>query len=161
MGGKMPMEYYQERYQKNKVAISKRNAENYAANPDKYLSRPNLAAYCAKYQRTLKGQFRSSKGKAKQRNVPWLLTFEEFAALRSLPCDYCGGILPDTSCGLDQKTAGAGYSADNVVPCCTSCNTCKMDMFSYDEFKKVGEVFRTLACAELLKQNSGTFGEGI
>lgn len=42
----------------------------------------------------------------------------------------------------DRKLPNLEYSQiDNIVLCCYWCNNAKTDEFSYEEFKKVGEVF--------------------
>lgn len=50
-------------------------------------------------------------------------------------CYYCED---DTVLlGLDRKNHGLGYLKSNVVPCCYTCNVCKMDIFTSDEMKKI------------------------
>lgn len=78
------------------------------------------------------------------------LAFEVVKALIFMPCHYCGALptprpepcfyerrykLPlAPSHGLDRINPIMGYVPGNVVPCCSQCNTAKLDM-SYDEFK--------------------------
>lgn len=60
---------------------------------------------------------------AERRNVPFLLTLEEYKTLFGLPCHYCGGDVVRS--GLDRKDGRAGYELANVVPCCGQCNLAK------------------------------------
>lgn len=91
-------------------------------------------------QRTLKGQFRSGRNVAKQRGIEWALTFEEFAALRTKPCAYCGFPLAQTSTGLDRINSAVGYTVDNVLPSCWECNQAKNIFFTVGEMKRIGAV---------------------
>lgn len=87
---------------------------------------------------------------------PFLLTVEEFKALTSSPCFYCGQPprtvrtantyrpsgprrLPERSrwgdylCnGIDRVDNGGGYVRDNCVPCCPFCNRAKGGMPAAD-----------------------------
>src|SRR5437016_4223175 len=78
-----------------------------------------------KFRESQRGQFNDLKAEAKKRKHTVSLSFEEYKALRVLPCDYCGGKLPRTSGGLDRKDSGESYHLANVVPCCTQCNLTK------------------------------------
>jgi len=64
--------------------------------------------------------------------VPCTLTLDQYAALVSQPCHYCGGPIAATGAGLDRKIAGGPYSIENVVPCCVHCNSVKGDNFTYE-----------------------------
>jgi hypothetical protein len=99
------------------------------ANPEKWNAKQR------KQNRSLSGQFNHGRLKAKNYNQEWTLTREEFAVLRSKACDYCNGQLNPTGSGLDRKDCSKGYTMDNVVPCCGTCNTFKNDKFSYSEMK--------------------------
>jgi hypothetical protein len=79
---------------------------------------------------------------SKKRGYSWGLSDAQFFDLISLPCHYCGA--PPSNLkrqkiyslkygGLDRKDNTAGYTEENVVPCCKVCNFCKKAM-TYDEF---------------------------
>lgn len=97
-----------------------------------------------KWSRTLRGQFTTSKNKVTHKGVSWKLTFEQFAELRSKPCFYCDGPLPETSIGLDRLVAEEGYSVNNVVPCCRNCNMLKGDMLTLRETLEVLKLIKTM-----------------
>jgi hypothetical protein len=81
------------------------------------------------------------KRNSKRTEKLFQISEDTFAHLISEPCDYCGqapsqklwqGTL-DTERqafrwnGLDRIDSSKGYTEDNVVPCCTSCNLMKSD----------------------------------
>lgn len=53
-------------------------------------------------------------------------------------CIYCGFI----SNGIDRIDNNEGHTVANSVPCCTQCNNARMDNFSHEEFKIIGEAIR-------------------
>ena len=70
-------------------------------------------------------------------------TLEEEEALEILKsdCVYCGSSI---SIGFDRVDSNIGYTKDNVVPCCTTCNMMKMDMVTEDwmnQMRKILENF--------------------
>jgi 5-methylcytosine-specific restriction endonuclease McrA len=84
---------------------------------------------------------------AKERNLVFELTEEEFMALVVQPCHYCGSppsnVKPSRAArspeaffvhgGVDRVDPYKGYTVDNVVPCCTECNIGKKRLTG-DEF---------------------------
>lgn len=93
--------------------------------------------------RAFKELFKSYKKSAKERNLTFSLTKEEFAELITKPCVYCGDqqtqVMRGTYVkdgkrysngefwytGLDRFDNFKGYEVDNVVPCCGVCNKIK------------------------------------
>jgi len=75
--------------------------------------------------------------------IPFQLTVKEFSELILKDCFYCGekpftkshvgGFLRN---GIDRVNNSAGYSIDNVVTCCQSCNKLK-GSFDVNEFKNL------------------------
>lgn len=79
---------------------------------------------------------------AQIRSLHWCISNEEFDALVSGPCHYCGkepsSVLHNGDFdlfynGIDRKEPLLGYIAENCVSCCWKCNQAKNDM-GYDEF---------------------------
>jgi len=76
---------------------------------------------------------------SRNKGISWELTREEFAALTKSRCFYCGnepsriwkGASPTKTNGhyiyngVDRLNSGLNYTADNVVPCCGTCNLMK------------------------------------
>ena len=63
------------------------------------------------------------------RNLEFNLNKNEFMNIILMPCYYCGS-KNQTTCGIcaggiDRKNANLGYSIDNCVPCCKTCNIMK------------------------------------
>lgn len=87
---------------------------------------------------------------ATSRNLDFQLTIDEFSKLVTSNCYYCNSepkptnfvnkkaktIRKWTYClnGVDRKDNNIGYILDNCVPCCSQCNSAKMD-YSFQEFK--------------------------
>lgn len=91
------------------------------------------------------GAYRSHSRKAKR---VFNLTYLEFYNIVRLPCEYCGAkpeprsfiskrpgkrVYAAVINGIDRVKSTAGYTVDNVVPCCKHCNRAKWEM-SRDEF---------------------------
>ena len=85
-----------------------------------------------RWHRTPNGKFSDIKKEAKRRNINFSLSFELYESqLWGKPCHYCESDIEIT--GLDRKNSNKGYSSDNVVPCCHSCNT-KKSTKPYEQF---------------------------
>lgn len=69
--------------------------------------------------------------RARSRNLPFTLTYEDFRTFVGLPCHYCGGSVPVI--GVDRLDNDDGYTPENTVPACPACNTWKSIM-SLGEF---------------------------
>lgn len=67
-----------------------------------------------------------------------------YVLLTSSPCYYCGGTLPQTGCGLDRKDNDLDYTVDNVLPCCTICNSVRNRFFSVQEMERIGALIRVI-----------------
>jgi len=83
---------------------------------------------------------------AKDRDLCWELTDEQFRTLTLSPCHYTG-LLPSTVKevasgeqyiynGIDRIDSGLGYTLDNCVPCCRDVNFMKKNM-TYERFIKL------------------------
>ena len=88
--------------------------------------------------------FNHYKKSARDRKLSFELTQEQFRSITSQSCHYCGadptptrGVVLEWSqylCnGIDRKDNTIGYVKENCLPCCTTCNSAKMDK-TYSEF---------------------------
>lgn len=53
---------------------------------------------------------------------PFALSFDDFEALVSAPCWYCG---LEPGGGIDRVDNSCGYHPGNARPCCKQCNRAK------------------------------------
>ena len=81
---------------------------------------------------------------ARQRSLRWCLSRAQALRLFSRECYYCGAPPSNIAnhegmngvfiySGIDRLDPTRGYIADNVVPCCRTCNVAKLKM-TRDEF---------------------------
>ena len=92
------------------------------------------------------------KNSAKKRGHSFNLTSEQFAFLINQDCYYCG-CSPrrtitnkhgngDLTCnGIDRIDSYIGYTIDNCVPCCGTCNTAKMQMSQQEFYSWIERVY--------------------
>lgn len=84
------------------------------------------------------------RARARRKGQECSLSYDEFFAFTQiLSCFYCQGPIAWTmydlsrnsnAVNLDRKDCKKGYSADNCVVCCHSCNTAKGDRYTFEEF---------------------------
>ncbi|MCK2000071.1 hypothetical protein MZM54_01565 [[Brevibacterium] frigoritolerans] len=94
----------------------------------------------------IKAQYSRFKEQAKRRSYPTTITLEEFSDLIMEPCHYCGGLgskekedfdekrrvyISDFVLkfnGIDRIDSEQGYTKENCVTCCKTCNVAKSDL---------------------------------
>jgi hypothetical protein len=101
--------------------------------------------------RTVYSSMRSSclrENKRSGRDCPFDLTFEEFLVHTQVSCcTYCGGGVKwvkyrNGPSNIDRKDSSKGYSADNTVVCCGTCNRMKSNWYSFEEFVAISRLLR-------------------
>ena len=93
----------------------------------------------------------------RNKKVEFNLTFEEFKQIINDPnCHYCGeqliyhkhsknwGKVLTRAHQLDRKNNEEGYTKNNVIPCCWTCNRLKSDAFSYEEFMMLSPILKQI-----------------
>jgi hypothetical protein len=86
-------------------------------------------------------QYRKS---AERRGIEFSLPPENFREIVTQPCHYCGSCCSSEKInkgsngsfkytGVDRKNNGEGYTLENSIPCCKTCNYMKLD-HDYDFF---------------------------
>lgn len=92
------------------------------------------------------------KETSKKRGLSFELSLDEFRALTSSNCFYCGA-LPDKLYshkrsygayaynGIDRVDNDKGYTLDNCVPCCRICNFMKHSQTQEAFLSKVKEIY--------------------
>ncbi len=68
----------------------------------------------------------SFRSGATRRSLAYELTREQFMTFWQKPCTYCGDEIQTV--GLDRLDNTKGYTMDNVVSCCATCNGMKSGM---------------------------------
>ncbi len=88
------------------------------------------------YAVTVKGRYNKAKWVARDRELDFTLTFDQYAVLVSQPCYYCKGRLCGQTrrgVGLDRLRNEIGYVLGNVVSCGGRCNRMKSDWMTPEE----------------------------
>lgn len=68
------------------------------------------------------------------RKITVSISKEQWKTIIKKPCQYCKNNFDDAgSNGIDRVDSSFGYSDDNIVPCCKTCNLMK-NVLSVDEF---------------------------
>lgn len=62
---------------------------------------------------------------ARNRNIGFDLTKEQFTKIILLPCYYCASYKEDEVVGIDRINSDKSYILNNCVPCCKICNFMK------------------------------------
>lgn len=83
------------------------------------------------YYATPTRRYKHYRSAAKQRDIGFELTFEEFQEFWGQPCYYCADSIETV--GLDRVDSSIGYVFFNVVSCCKKCNFAK-HLMNEDEF---------------------------
>ncbi len=116
--------YYQEYHKKfDKKKPSKPKKEK-VIRQDKGLKRTH-------YNSTLPHKYKQYLSRANCKCIEFSLTVEQFEALLSKSCAYCG---KDNVNTIDRVDSKLGYTIDNSVPCCQHCNTMKWS-YSLKQFE--------------------------
>lgn len=68
-------------------------------------------------------KYRIYKNRARSSDIEFQLTKEEFLTFWQKPCTYCGDAIE--TIGLDRIDSNLGYTLNNVISCCTTCNMIK------------------------------------
>lgn len=67
----------------------------------------------------------SYRKSAKRREISFDISEADFELFWEKPCSYCGDSIETIS--LDRIDSSKGYSLDNIVSCCITCNRMKSD----------------------------------
>ena len=85
----------------------------------------------------------------RERGRPNNLTHQFIAALIAHPCVYCGEAgIPR---GVDRIDNSGGHTTDNVVSCCRDCNFARMNNFTHEEMKILGQTIARIKAARRTK----------
>lgn len=82
------------------------------------------------YHKQPEHRYRSYKEGAKRRGIEFNISYEEFIKYWDNSCTYCGEDI--SGIGLDRKNNDTGYTIENMVVCCRTCNYMKHTMKEND-----------------------------
>lgn len=103
---------------------------------------------------------------AKNRNIAFELTREQFRELAEQDCYYCGVGPQQTGCwhpnnngrfifnGIDRLDNNLGYTLDNCVTACGMCNRCKSTLTKKDFLEWVDAVYNNRVLSIEVKEGS-------
>ncbi len=122
--------YDKEYQQKNKKKIKERDKKYRRQNRDKINKQKR------NYRKTIKGRYVHAKILARVRKLSWDISFEDYSQLIKNVCYYHHSHnLSQTGIGLDRINNSLGYSIDNVLPCCPTCNINRGNRYTVEEWK--------------------------
>lgn len=95
------------------------------------------------------------KHNALKRDLEYSLTIEDFKRLTSLNCYYCNdapkyahnGVTCSTPYiynGIDRVNNSIGYTLDNSIPCCRTCNWMKRTQLQSDFIEKCAAITKNM-----------------
>ncbi len=116
--------YYQQRYIENSEQFREYSRGWRKRNPG-----------AARAKGTLQHRFGNLLQVSKKRRLECTLAFEDFLKLAAQKCTYCNGFFggSKTGYGLDRVDNSVGYTRENVVSCCPTCNKIKSDHLTFEE----------------------------
>jgi hypothetical protein len=91
---------------------------------------------------------------AKKKNLPFLLTIDEFIEITNKPCHYCGIVKgreysdKNMKNGIDKIIPEKGYILENCLPCCYICNKMKLDNSYNDFLNKIKDIYTNMKLNE-------------
>lgn len=95
--------------------------------------------YMLSRSKTINYRLTMYRSGAKERNLSFDLTIEEFSSLWQAPCFYCNDKIE--TIGIDRIDNAIGYCITNIVSCCTFCNFIKGDMNINDFKSKISKIY--------------------
>lgn len=103
------------------------------------------------YGRAPKRRFLNYIYYAEKHNREFTILYNEFLALTSSPCYYCGHLPTNVPNGIDRKDNNVGYVILNIVSCCWTCNKLKGTLH-HNEF---------IERCKMVSEHAGKFGVSI
>lgn len=107
------------------------------------------------------------KHRAKDSDMLFDLTFENFCNILDLPCFYCGDIKTQKFAhhnfpnrilrynGIDRFDNDKGYIIDNCMPCCIVCNRMKLNMPYYKFFTHIVKIYKNFSRIQSITKLQG------
>ena len=137
---------YTKEHAKEKRAYNQANKEYFAQKRKEYEAEniDKVKAQRQKYRTSAKGRYKKYEREAKERNLSFDLSIDEFDAMTKQPCFYCGEFGKERDGvnynGVDRINSLDGYSMSNCVPCCETCNRMKTNHDLHDFLEHVKKI---------------------
>lgn len=80
-------------------------------------------------------KFDNYVSRCKSRKIKFRLSFSQFDHIVKQKCHYCGHKSDIKINGIDRVNPKKGYTKNNCVPCCWTCNRAKSNM-RYVDFQE-------------------------
>lgn len=130
---------------RKEYARSYSKTEAFARSQQKYHRTEKFKLVINRYQTTINAKYKELLRTAKRRQLEVNITFEQYAPLvQENNCFYCPNSLSKLGSGLDRKDNSIGYTLENVVPCCRSCNRTKGDRLTFEEMVAISDLLNTM-----------------
>lgn len=102
---------------------------------------------------------------AKDRDISFKLTEQDVYNIIKQNCFYCGeDPEPDSNNyirnGIDRLNPQKGYTLDNCVPCCATCNRMKSNMSLNSFYNKISNIYHNLECSTTILKESTSQANG-
>ncbi len=75
-----------------------------------------------------------------KRNLQYLIDRQNFKDTVMKPCYYCGEVKENEVRGIDRIDSSRGYTVENIVACCSMCNTMKNEFTINDFLEKIKQI---------------------
>lgn len=109
------------------------------------VQREDILSKQRKRRRTVEGKYKTFLDNSSRRKFEVSISLEDYRSLvEDCLCIYCGNKLPEAGSGLDRKDCSIGYTKDNCVPCCITCNRIKGNSITYNEMFEVIKLLKKL-----------------
>jgi hypothetical protein len=119
----------------------------------------------------MKQKFSALKRRAKSRDLPVTISYQQFLNLKNGDCHYCGveSLLLEFYCEvmeintpwmtIDRKDNKRGYTPENTVTSCYVCNRIKSNFFTYEEMVGIGKEYVAPKMAKFKDEAWDAYGE--
>ena len=112
---------------KSRPEVKLASQQYYQTHKEQFRERMN------RHYHSLNGQYHQYKKRAKKSNLIFEFTEEDCKSFYETNCTYCNDKIKGI--GIDRLDNSIGYTKDNCVPCCSTCNYMK-HILNFEDFKK-------------------------
>jgi hypothetical protein len=137
--------HYQNMSEEERKAYIKYKSE---MNQIRFKTKPEALKRKKEYDKSDRGIFvrYSNENKRRtrlKRGLVFELTFEQVKEIINKPCTYCG---KENCRGIDRIDSNIGYTIENSVPCCFTCNGMKRAMGVEDFKEHIQKIHKHIFC---------------